>query len=117
MTLRSIPTKPPAAFKLTNRTKYVYFYYRDVGRSENPGVPVVIRWAQYVPQVEIGLTDLPKSGGAMAVMALSAPPGTAPLQLNAFPRTHLTPLNFKVKVQNYKTFPGTHLKSLFLEQP
>ena len=31
---------------------------RAVGRSENPGVPVVI--------VEIGLTDLPKSGCAMA---------------------------------------------------
>ena len=29
-------------------------------------MPVVIRWAQYVPLVEIGLTDLPKSGGAMA---------------------------------------------------
>ena len=30
------------------------------------------------PLVEIGLTDLPKSGGAMAP---PVPPGTAPLQL------------------------------------
>ena len=35
---------------------------RAVGRSENPGVPVVIRWALSVPLVEIGLNDLPKSG-------------------------------------------------------
>ena len=40
--------------------------YRAVGRSENPGVPVVIRWAYSVPLIEIGLTDLPKSGCAMA---------------------------------------------------
>ena len=37
--------------------------YRAIGRSENPGVPVVIRWAYSVSLVEIGLTDLPKSGG------------------------------------------------------
>ena len=38
---------------------------RAVGRYENPGVPVVIRWAKFVSLVEIGLTDLPKSGCAM----------------------------------------------------
>ena len=56
--------------------------FRAVGRSENPGV--VIRWASSVPLVEIGLTDLPKSGGAMAP---PAPPGT-------------TPLDFKVNTQD-----------------
>ena len=35
---------------------------RAVGRSENLGVPVVIRWAFSVPLGEIGLTDLTKSG-------------------------------------------------------
>ena len=49
---------------------------RAVGRSENPWVPVVIRWALSVSPVEIGLTDLPKSGGAMAPLA---PPGTTGL--------------------------------------
>ena len=46
---------------------------RAVGRSENPVVSVVIRWALSFPLVEIGLTDLPKSGGAMAT---PTPPGT-----------------------------------------
>jgi hypothetical protein len=55
---------------------YSSLHYRAVGRSENPGVPVVIRWAKSVPLVEIGWTDLPKSGGAMAT---PAPPGTTPM--------------------------------------
>ena len=38
---------------------------RAVGRSENPGVPVLIGGHNLPPLVEIGLTDLPKSGGAM----------------------------------------------------
>ena len=38
---------------------------RAVGRSENPGVPVV-GGHNLSPLVEIGLTDLPKSGCAMA---------------------------------------------------
>ena len=34
-----------------------------VGRSENPGMPVLFG-VHYLPSlVEIGLTDLPKSGG------------------------------------------------------
>jgi hypothetical protein len=40
------------------------------GRSDNPGVPVLFGGHNLPPMVEIGLTDLPKSGGAMA------PPGT-----------------------------------------
>ena len=39
-------------------------------------MPVVIRWAKSVPLVEIGLTDLPKSGCAMAHLAH---PGTTGL--------------------------------------
>ena len=39
---------------------------RAEGRSENPGVPVSIRGHNLPPLVEIGLPDLPKSGGAMA---------------------------------------------------
>jgi hypothetical protein len=49
---------------------------RVVGRSENPGVPVVM-WGHTLPLlVEIGLTDLLKSGGAMAP---PTPLGTTPL--------------------------------------
>ena len=40
--------------------------YRAVGRSENPGVPVLFGGHNLSPLVEIGLTDLPKSGGTMA---------------------------------------------------
>ena len=51
---------------------------RAVGRSENPGVPVLIRWEKSAPPplVEIGLTDLPKSGCGMAH---PAHPGTTGL--------------------------------------
>ena len=49
---------------------------RAVGSSENPGVPVLYRGHNLSPLVEIGLTDLPKSGGAMAP---PAPPGTTGL--------------------------------------
>ena len=45
---------------------------RAVGRSENPGVPVLFGGNNLPPLVEIGLTDLPKSGGA--------PPGTTGLK-------------------------------------
>ena len=50
--------------------------HRDVGRSENPGVPVLFGGHNLLPLVKIGLTDLPKSGGAMAP---PAPPGMTPL--------------------------------------
>ena len=43
---------------------------RAVGRSENPGVPVLFGGNNVPPLAEIGLTGLSKSGGAMA------PPGT-----------------------------------------
>ena len=46
---------------------------RGVGRSENPGMPVSFGGHNLPLLVEIELTDLPKSGGAMA------PPGTTPL--------------------------------------
>ena len=37
---------------------------RAVGRSENQGVPVLFGGHNLPPMVEIGLTDLPKSGSA-----------------------------------------------------
>ena len=46
-----------------------YFLYlcssnRAIGRSENLGVPVLFVGHNLPPLVEIGLTDLPKSGDA-----------------------------------------------------
>ena len=41
-------------------------FCRAVGRSENPGVPVLFGGHNLPPLVRIGLTDLPKSGSAMA---------------------------------------------------
>ena len=37
---------------------------RAIGRCENPGVQVLFGMHNLTPLVEIGLTDLPKSGGA-----------------------------------------------------
>ena len=54
---------------------------RAVGRSENPGVPVVFGGHNLPPLVEIGLTDLPKTGGAMAP---PAPPGTTGLLMRTY---------------------------------
>ena len=51
---------------------------RAVGRSENTGVPVLFGGLNLPPLVEVGLTDLPKSGGAMAPPAT---PGATPLSL------------------------------------
>ena len=51
--------------------------YRAVGRSENPGVPVLFGGHNLTPMVVIGLTDLSKSGGAMLP---PAPPGMTPLK-------------------------------------
>ena len=51
---------------------------RAVGRSEKPRVPVSYSGQNRPPLVEIGSTDLPKSGGAMAPPAL---PGATPLSL------------------------------------
>ena len=49
---------------------------RAVGGSENSGMPVLYGGHNQPPLVEIGLTDLPKFGGAMAP---PAPPGTTGL--------------------------------------
>ena len=49
---------------------------RAVGRSENPWGPVLFGGHNLSPLVEIGLTDLPKSGGAMVP---PTPPGTTGL--------------------------------------
>ena len=43
-----------------------------VGRSENPEIPVLFGEHNLSPLVEVGLTDLPKYGGAMAP---PVPPG------------------------------------------
>ena len=51
---------------------------RAVGRSENPGLPVLFGGHNLSPLVEIELTDLPKFGGAMAP---PAPPGTTGLSI------------------------------------
>ena len=54
----------------------IYVRRSAVGKAENPGVPVLFGGHNLSPLVRIGLTDLPKSGGAMAP---PAPPGTTPL--------------------------------------
>ena len=46
-----------------NQTEH--FLRRTVERSENPEVPVLFGGHNLPPLVEIGLTDLPKSVGAM----------------------------------------------------
>ena len=61
---------------------------RAVGRSENPGVPVVM-WGHNLPSallVEIGLTDMPKFEGAMAPLA---PTRTTGLSVNHERRVHV----------------------------
>ena len=42
----------------------VHVLHRGVGRPENRGVPVLFGGHNLFPLVEIGLTDLPKTGGA-----------------------------------------------------
>ena len=49
----------------------VYIFNRAVARSEFPGGLIVLGGENVPPLVEIGLTDLPKTGGAKA---LPAPP-------------------------------------------
>ena len=69
---------------------------RAVGRSENPGVPVLFGWHNLPPLVEIGLTDLPKFGGAMAS---PAPPGTTGLYLftMAIPVVEFSRKGYKIR--------------------
>ena len=58
------------------RQKKDILFSRHVARSENLGGRVVLGEDNVPPLVEIGLTDLPKSGGTMAPLA---PPGTTGL--------------------------------------
>ena len=51
-------------------------YFRPVARSENPGGLVVLWWAYSAPLVEIGLTEMSKTGGAEAP---PAPTGDSPV--------------------------------------
>ena len=44
-------------------------HFRAVGKSENPEVPVLFGGHNLPTLVEIGLTDLPKSGGAGDALA------------------------------------------------
>ena len=58
-------------------TNFLHGDISAVGRSENPGVPVLFGGhLDLPPLVEIGLTDLPKPGVAMAA---PASPGTTTL--------------------------------------
>ena len=50
----------------TGRNRLCQPHYRAIGRCGNPGVPVLFGGNNLPPLVEIGLTDLPKSKGAMA---------------------------------------------------
>ena len=60
---------------------YNYSIYRAVGRSKNPGVPVLFGGHNLPPPlVKIGLTDLPKSGGARAPPGPPACDGPATVQ-------------------------------------
>ena len=56
-TARNLSSRLPSSF---------YFYHsRALGRSENPGVAVMIWWHNLPLLVEIGFTDLPESRGAI----------------------------------------------------
>ena len=48
----------------TSEKDYNIDLSRAIGRSENPGVPVLFGGHNLPLLVEVGLTDLPKSGGA-----------------------------------------------------
>ena len=50
-------------FKLRTNTSYMCIISRAVARSENPGGHVLLGGDNMPPLVEMGLTDLPKSGG------------------------------------------------------
>ena len=57
---------------------------RAVGRSENPGVPVLFVRHNLPPLVEIGLTDLPKSGGPMAPLGTPRNSKYVPMDTEVF---------------------------------
>ena len=79
---------------------------RAVGRSENPGVPVSLGEHNLLPLVEIGLTHLPKSGGAMAPLEPPGTTGLGPLELNS--SSHKTLPN------DEGLLPGQHKSEYFL---
>ena len=56
-------------FVISMRMEVDCLLSRAVGRFENPGVPVLFGGHNLSPLVEIGLTGLSKSGGAMATLA------------------------------------------------
>ena len=56
--------KPIFFYKLKVLSTRSLVTIRAVGGSENPGVPVLFGRHNLPPLVEIGLTDLPKSGGS-----------------------------------------------------
>ena len=58
-----------------DRTEIVMVWCRAVGRSENTGVPVNLVGLIFPTLVEIGLTDLPKSGGPWPSLPPPAPTG------------------------------------------
>ena len=62
--------------------------YRAVARSKNLGGLVVLGGDNVPPLVEIGLTDLTKTGGAKAPLA--PPPGDGPAFINnvCYPLVH-----------------------------
>ena len=67
-TLNNIQWKSPCDYAKSERgSQYsiLRVQCRAVRRSENPEVPVLFGGHNLPPLVEIGLTDLPKSGGAM----------------------------------------------------
>ena len=59
----------PYSTKHQNCSDRKSLYSRIIGRSENPGVPVLFGGHNLPPLIEIRLSDLPKSGGAMATPA------------------------------------------------
>ena len=71
---------------LTDFFARIYSLFRAVARSENPGGLVVLGGDNVLPLVEIGLTDLPKSGGAMAPHGT---PSTTPLPLKVISKIGL----------------------------
>ena len=84
---------------------YLLLLGRAVGRSENPGVPVLFSGNKLPPLVEIGLTDLPKFGGAM--VAPPAPPGTTGLDNKV-----TMPVYVMIRFLMQQTLSSNHFRGL-----
>ena len=78
--------------KSTNKQATVIF--RAVGRSENPGLLVLLGGQNLPHSVEIGLTDLPKSGGATPWARAANFVKKPPLIVNIRGRSQTTFTNF-----------------------